>query len=263
VNKLVIATGHGSVYVVGRIWPDPGRPALLAVSGAWPPTDFLHELVDWFPQITVLVAPIPGMDSTPTSDFDLARVSRAFDAAIAKLLPGCPIVALGASAGALVTLNLQSSGVVRHVVHEPFFRTAPLWPVADSIRREPEKYFGHPGNALAAWEIFGVSAQESADRDYRSTLETLNCPVDVILADLPLEPTRQIVGWPSLTSAEDRARLAAHPLVTVHNGPAGSGHVLLATSEGLKQIRDLLHTRLEPIFAEWLAAQQPATSVGS
>ena len=242
---LTLQTTHGPIHFVGRIWAEDARPALVAMSGAFPPEAFLHELVDWFRGINVLVAPIPGMSGTATRDYDLGRVSAALDEAIQRLLPGSPIVAFGVSAGSLVTLNLRAPGIVRHVVVEPFFRTGPLWPLHATLRKGM-------ADAPAAWrlaalEIFGLSENGLEERDYRAVLERLAVPADVALADDPLEPEREVARSPSLTSAEDRALLEAHPLVTLHKGPAGSGHDLFAAPEGPAMIRELLISRLRPL----------------
>ena len=49
--------------------------------------------------------------------------------------------------------------------------------------------------------------------------------------------------WPSLTSPEDRAALAANPLVTVH-GFAGHGHAVGASPAGAERIHRLAHAAL-------------------
>ena len=33
----------------------------MAMGGIWTPDDFLHDLVDAFPDVSVLIAPLPGM----------------------------------------------------------------------------------------------------------------------------------------------------------------------------------------------------------
>ena len=60
-NHLIIETSHGPLYLVGRVHLDNSRPALFAIGGIWPPENFLHELIEWFPGASVLVAPLPGM----------------------------------------------------------------------------------------------------------------------------------------------------------------------------------------------------------
>ena len=44
-NHLLIQTEGGPLGIVGRIHTDLTKPALLVVSGSFPPKDFLHDLV--------------------------------------------------------------------------------------------------------------------------------------------------------------------------------------------------------------------------
>src|SRR5689334_21683553 len=163
-NYLTLQTTHGPIFVVGRLHAVGDNPAVVAVGGAFPPPYFLHDVADWFPGLSVLVAPIPGMDATRTIDFDLARVSRALDEAIETLLPNRKIVTLAVSAGALVTLGLRHPGIVHQVVVEPFFRTAPLWPIRQEFLAAMADM--EAGRKLAVDQIFGVGADRIEDRDY-------------------------------------------------------------------------------------------------
>ncbi|MGZ6040085.1 MAG: alpha/beta hydrolase [Phenylobacterium sp.] len=253
-NHLVLTTPYGPLYLVGRVHTNKRQPALLAMGGAWTPDNFLHEVVDWFPGASVLVAPFPGMGGSLTRTFDVTTLARAVDEVIATLLKDVPVVTYGVSTGCLVTLGLRAPEIARHVALEPFFRTAPLWPLHRAIREfiaaAPERV----GGAQAAEALFGYTAppaEQIVDRDYRAVRDGLSAPTDVIVADLPLEPVRQMVGWPSFTSLEDREALAKNPLVTLHRGPAGSGHQVSDTPEGEAQIRDLLRRALLEAAASW------------
>lgn len=239
-NHLIVSTDLGPLYFVGRIHTDVRRPVLFAMGGIWTPDDNLHEVVDWFQGASVIVAPLPGMGSTYTKTFEIAVATQVADAALETLVPGRKVVAFGVSTGCLVTLGLRSPLVTRHVALEPFFRTAPIWPflygAREMLRAEPDRL----GAQQAAWEIFGLKDSTVTDRDYRHLLRDLQAPTDVIVGREPLEPQRSCEGWPSLTSAEDRAAMAAHPLVTVHEGPPGSGHYLQGTPEGEAQVKAVL-----------------------
>ncbi len=243
-NHLIVSTSHGPLYVVGRFYADTSRPALIAMGGIWPPKDQFHELAEWFPGATVLIAPLPGMGGSWTPDFKPQTASKMLGEMIAALLPNHRVVLLGASTGCLATLGVQAAQVARQVAIEPFFRTAPLWPFHRTARAmlaaEPDK----PTAAIAAREIFGLEPDRVEDRDYRGLLDGLNVPLDVIVAADPLEPEREHDGSPSLTSADDRARLAAHPQVTLHHGPPGSGHNIAVSAEGQAIVRRVTHQAL-------------------
>ncbi len=217
------------------------------MGGAWTPDDFLHELVDWFPGAGVVVAPFPGMGGSLTPTFDVADMARAVDTIIGSHFRNTAIVTYGVSTGCLVTLGLRSPEIFRHVATEPFFRTAPLWPLqrtlCEFLLAEPDKI----GGALAAKELFGYTpppVESQVDRDYRHVMDGISAPVEVILADRKLEPVRELATWPSLTSAEDRERLAADPRVTVRHGPPGSGHWVDATPAGQALVKQTLREAL-------------------
>lgn len=257
-KHLVVETSFGPLFLVGRLYAERKRPALVAVGGAWAADDFLHELVDWFPGATVLVSPLPGMGGSVTRSWDVSAMSRAVDEAIALFLREVPVVAFGASTGCLVTLGLRAPEVVRQVALEPFFRTAPLWPVHEFARRNLAGGAENAGFAAAAEGLFGFTQESVTDRDHRKLLAGLETPADVILGDVPLEPLRRLDAWPSLTSVEDRAELARHPLITLHRGPAGSGHYVHGTPEGAATMRQVLTKALTAAIADAGAALRPA-----
>jgi hypothetical protein len=59
-----------------------------------------------------------------------------------------------------------------------------------------------------------------------------------------LLPRRPLETWPSFTSAEDRSRLAANPLVTLHEGPADVGHLYGSEPASYDLLKRLLHAAL-------------------
>ena len=137
---------------------------------------------------------------------------------------------------------------MRQVALEPFFRTAPLWPFHVTAREFLASEPTNRGARVAADQIFGIpEAGAVVDRDYRALLQRLRTPLDVILGDLPLEPVRSLEDLPSLCSREDRAALAAHPRVTVHPGPPGSGHDLGITPDGAQLVRAVLRQALDAV----------------
>jgi hypothetical protein len=239
-DRLIVQTSFGPLYLAGRLHADRRAPVLFAMGGMWTPKDFLHELADQFPDASVIIAPLPGMGGSLTLNFKIADLSRAMDEVIGGLLRGLPVVAYGVSTGSLVTLGLSASEVVRQVALEPFFQTEPLWPFLETARSFLGAEPGKLNAALAAEEIFGLAGSKVTNRDYRPLLEGLRVPTDVILADSPLEPTRRVTAMPSLTSRDDRALLAAHPRVTIHPGPPGSGHDLGLTPDGALVVAEVL-----------------------
>jgi hypothetical protein len=247
-DRLIVQTSCGALYLGGRLHADPATPALVAMGGIWTPRDFLHDLVDAFPDVSVIIVPLPGMGGSLTRTFDIATVTRSLDEGLAGLFRETPLVTYGVSTGCLVTLGLRSPRIARQVALEPFFRTAPLWPfhrtARDFLASEP----ANRGARVAAEQIFGLPETGAVvDRDYRTLLQGLRAPVDVILGDAPLEPVRPLEHLPSLCSHEDRAALAAHPLVTVHPGPPGSGHDLGATPDGAQLVLAVLRQALDAV----------------
>lgn len=248
-DRLIVHTSCGPIYLAGRLHMDPATPALVAMGSIWTPNDFMHELAAAFPDVSMIIAPLPGMGGSTTRTFEIATITRALDEAIAKLFPETPVVAYGVSTGSLVTLGLKAPAIRRQVALEPFFRTAPLWAFHKTARaflaNEPDRR----GAEMAMEQIFGLTDGGVVDRDYRHLLQGLKAPLDVILADEPLEPERPFEVLPSLTSCEDRAALAAHPGVTLHPGPPGSGHALGVTPTGAAVVQAVLRRVLDTVAA--------------
>ncbi|WP_372783581.1 alpha/beta hydrolase [Phenylobacterium sp.] len=231
-DRLIVQTSFGPLHVVGRLYADRKRPALLAVGGAFPPDDFLHDLVDKHSGANVIVGTLPGMRS-PAFEFPRpGHYSTAYDELIGALLPTQPVVAYGVSTGCLVTLGLKAPNVVRQIVQEPFLNTSDLWPfIADSQKRLAL----NPDNKLLAEffdKVFGIALERADNVDYEHLARALSVPTDLVVAQLPLLPVRDLPLWPSLTSARDREVLCANPLVRLHEGPAGTGHNLAGAPAG-------------------------------
>ncbi|MFI4950088.1 MAG: hypothetical protein ACHP7A_03515 [Caulobacterales bacterium] len=231
-DQLIVQTRLGPLHVVGRLYAGRPRATLLAVGGAFPPPGFLHDLVDKHPHDNVIVGGLPGM-GTPSFEQNLAAdFATAFDELIATLAPGQPVVAYGVSTGSLVTLGLKAPNVVRHIAQEPFLNTADLWPFISHSQGLLQKY---PDNALMAAfldGLFGIGRDGVRNIDYEHLAKELRTPTELIVADLPLLPRRQLDTWPSLTSAHDRQVFLANPLVRLHEAPRGTGHHLVALSSG-------------------------------
>lgn len=246
-NSLYLQTSAGPLSLVGRLHTGGKRPVLLAMRGAFPTNDLLHDLVDRFSGANVIIATIPGMADTLWAESTPASLARGLDEALRQLPPDCPVVAYGSSAGNLVTLGLQSPSICHFVADEPFFQTKDLWPfIANSRERmniDNVRKYVRP----FLWNYFGIGPDTVENRDYRYLIDGIKVPTDVIVGESPLLPERDLsdAQWPSFTSDQDRAYLLlANAFVTLHHGPQGSGHGLGATPVGAAQIRKLLHAAL-------------------
>lgn len=244
---LLLQTSGGPLGCVGRIHTDRPRPALLAVNGSFPPKDHLHDLVTHFVGANVLIANLPGMGGVPWANPSVARLTQGLEEAVSLLLPKVPIVALGVSTGNLLSLGLRLPNICRRVAVEPFFQTQDLWPFIADSRERLELNLGLPGHKYMAryfWEVFGIGPDRLENRDYGYLLDGITVPTDVMVGQGPLLPERRLDAWPSFTSAQERLRLAANPLVTLHEGPAGSGHGYGSIPASENDLKGLLHAAL-------------------
>jgi hypothetical protein len=220
VEHLLIQSDGGPLGLVGRLHVDRPRPTLLVINGSWPPRGFLHDLVSHFRGASVLIANLPGMSGVFWSNQpNLADLTQGLEHAVRLLAPEAPIVAFGISTGNLLSLGLRAPNIRRRVAVEPFFQTKDLWPFIANSRERMLLNPSSEGMARFLWEYFGISADQAENRDYRHLLDNIDVPTDVMVGRLPLLPQREVEVWPSFTTEEDRANLAANPLVTLHVGP--------------------------------------------
>ncbi|HLZ77352.1 hypothetical protein [Phenylobacterium sp.] len=241
---LTLQTAAGPLGVVGRIHTGPPRPALLAVNGAFPRRHHRHDLVDYFPGVSVLVVELPGMSGVPWANPTIPELTQGLEAAVRRLVGDVPIVAFGSSTSVLVTLGLRLPNICRHLLQEPFFQTENLWPFVASSRARMAR---NPDNAAMTrfyWEAFGIGPERLENRDYRHLLENITKPTDVIVGGAPLEPMREMDFWPSFTSGQDRAALRANPLVSLIEGPPDSGHSFGSEGGSDLLIKRRLHAAL-------------------
>ena len=244
-NHLLVQSDAGPIDFAGRIHTDRARPGLLVVTGSFPPIDHMHDLISAFAGANVLIATLPGMGGVFWSNSpSVEGLTRGLERSVRLLLGDAPMVTFGLSTGNLLSLGMRLPNLCRQVALEPFFQTEHLWPfIADSRERlrlnpghrEMERYF---------WEFFGIGATTLENRDYRHLLADVTVQTDVLMGQSPLLPERELKLWPSFTSDEDRAALAANPLVTMHEGPAGSGHSYGSIPPHDAHVKRLLHAAL-------------------
>jgi len=256
-DHLVIDTSAGSIGFVGRLWTDRPRPALLVVAGAFPDPGQHHEIVDWFPQSTVLVANLPGMGGMPWSAADAPALSKGLGEAIGVVLGGRPLVLCGISASCLATLPLQAANIRRKILIEPFLTTGGLWPFLAYGRHLLTLNPGHERLRAYLWTMFGFGETTAESRDYRHLAEAIDVPTDVVVGGMPLAPERTEPYFPSLASVADRAIFAAHPKVTLHEGPPAAGHDVWIDPQTSALIRRLMGDSLKSLVADPLVAASP------
>ena len=148
---------------------------------------------------------LPGFYSPVLVTTSVGVFIAAFDEVISKLFAGRKITAVGLSVGAIVALGLRSPEVRAVLAVEPFFSTAKLWPIIYFVRHMLRADEALP-RAFAA-DIFGVTQVSITDRDYSAVLQRSDRPALAVFGDVPLNPSRDVIGLPSLADEADRTRL--------------------------------------------------------
>ena len=118
---------------------------------------------------------------------------------------------------------------------EPFLETGKLWALFEIL--SPSVV----GNG-AAW-VEAIFGRPGDGRDYRSILDGLRVPTEIIVGDVPLFPRRPVMGLPSLCDEADRAAFRAHPLVHLQQGVGGHG-VHMGSQDMINEALARLLTRL-------------------
>jgi hypothetical protein len=245
-KHLVIDTSSGPLGFVGRFLTDRRRPALLAVNGAFPPDELLHDLTTTFLDANVLIVDLPGMSGVFWAENpNVMGLTSALEDAARRLLGDVPMVALGVSTGNLLSLGLRLPSICHRVAVEPFFQPIHLWPfTADSVARlERNPDFWVLDRFL--WNFFGIGRAAIENRDYQYLLKNITVPTDVMVGHAPLFPKRELDFLPSLTSRADRDNLLANPFVTLHEGPRGSGHSYGIAPDSYDDLKRLLRAALD------------------
>lgn len=221
-----VTTSRGVV----PLWSRPGvfasrRPLVLALPGLFAGPEDLASLPEAIAQVAdvaiLRLRELPGADGAPES------FARLVGEVIDQLFADRPVVLLGTSIGATVALGVRAAAVRRIVAIEPILATAALWPLAEPLRNHLRSRPGDRPSRELFWRLFGIAPREVAPRDHRAVLDGLAVPIDVILAGQALGERRKLEAFPSLVAPAERARLAALPLVRLHQAPE-AGHNLQA-----------------------------------
>ncbi|WP_372783461.1 hypothetical protein [Phenylobacterium sp.] len=231
-----VATRFGPI----ALWSRPGvfapsaKPMVLAIGGTFSPVEDLKNLPNALSVLAdACIMRMPGADAPPLTSFAVSDIALAVGEFIEAVFPRRPVMLLGVSLGAVVALGVRARNLVRVVAIEPPLITGGLWPIVGPLR----EVLGRTTDLAAGdmvFEAFGVSAHETADRNYLSLLDGLRAPADVILGGEPLEPERPVKRFPSLVTAAARRRLAQDPRVRLHLIPE-AGHNLLGQAAGPTQ----------------------------
>ncbi|THD79260.1 MAG: alpha/beta hydrolase [Phenylobacterium sp.] len=233
-DPIKVATDLGQIWFWGR---DRGKPLVLMITGAMAPADVWAGEFD---ELDYLRVHLPGNHCPPLAETSIAAFARSIDQALAMNFSGRPVFVAGISMGALVGLAMRSPELRGALLIEPPLRTRHLW----SVQRMPMEAGLTEQDLLLLKNVLGVSKAGSEPRDYTHLLAGLRVRTTVVVGSEPLLPKRKVARVPSVVDDDDRALLAAHPLVRIVL-VEGAGHAVHA--EGFVPV-----TRL--MFAEATAA---------
>jgi len=115
-------------------------------------------------------------------------------------------------------LAMKAPEVRRIIAVDPPIWTHKLWPLVEGLR---EPFWPEHRDFLA--NVFGMRDVGGVGVCYRPLIDRLTVPTTVVVAEEPLYPVRALARLPSMVDEEDRAYMAANPLVTLHVAP-NCGH---------------------------------------
>jgi hypothetical protein len=218
VTTVEVQTSLGVVPVTGLPQAFTGdKLVVLVITGAFAgPLEMSGAPTAFAPDFDAFVVHLPGYNTPALSEVSVEAFARAFDEVLAGF--GRPAVAYGVSVGGLVALAMKSPLIRRKIVVDPPMWTHKLWPLLPGLR---EQYW--PEHRTFLETIFGMQDKGGVSRRYYRLIDTLSVPADVVVAEEPLYPVREVPRLPSLVDDEDRAFMAKYPLVTLHVAP-GAGH---------------------------------------
>lgn len=229
-QRFEVETPLGPVWLWGR---DTGKPLIVVLPGLGAQFWVYDKLQGDFPEADVLRSHLPGNHSPPLCAASIGSFGAALSQALGSRFPGRWAVLVGISTGALVALSCPYRETAAMVLVEPFLRTAHIPEL-----RQMFEAAGEAADRDLYWSALGVSAQGSEARDYSHLLGGLAAPVEVLLGD----PGRSAPGLRSLVDTQDRAALAAHPLIRVTQvegaGHNVAGHDAAAFLQAIRRARE-------------------------
>jgi hypothetical protein len=216
------------------IWGDPGDsgPVVFVVRGALPPIDQFSELQSLCRN--VVLVHLPGFHSPVVRPISVQTFAEHYDAAIGSIFPNREIHLIGISTGSLVVQAMNTPNSTAAILVEPFLTTAKLWPLIEIVRRELRE---SQQPLLHTWlhAVLGYRLNEIEERDYRH-LAAIKRPTLAVVGDIKLMPQRRLLGLPSLSDDEDRAKFRHRVVKGGHAIPAsfvaGALHELLSNPTG-------------------------------
>lgn len=227
-NELVkteFTTAEGAIWLWhGASALTSAKPVLLTITGAFAPEKAMSKIQSVVGDgCEAVLMNLPGNHCPWLADRSVAAVSRALEEVIRGAFAERPVVLLGLSIGALVAVGVDASPVRRIVAVEPPLTSAKLWPMIPSLRKVLGDSPSDRDMHAFIDQVFGVTPEGVTDRRYFHLFERLRVPVDVVLGDDPLFPTREVQRLPSLVDEPDRDFLRAQPGVAVTLA-SGAGH---------------------------------------
>lgn len=239
--RRVFPTPLGDVWLHGE--PDafePGRPRILALGGAFDNGKRFSRLQLHVRGAAVLQAELPGNLCPELSEVSIDAYARAYDHAIIEL--GGPTLACGVSTGGTVALAMRAANLTGVLALDPVIRAgASLWPLTPRVRDILAERRG-PWAETFAWEVLGISATDTAERDYSAFAASCPTPVWIVAGEIPLAEPRTLDVLPSLLGEPERAFLQALPNVELLVARA-AGHDIV--NQAPRSVLDVLNRWLK------------------
>ncbi|MBS0334541.1 MAG: hypothetical protein JSS35_17365 [Proteobacteria bacterium] len=195
-----VSTSLGDVPM--KIVERGAEPVVLVIRGVLPPADYMEWLEPHGADTAFLH--LPGMHHPLLRTIGVAAFAQAFDEAVRVRFAGRPVLAVGASAGALVAAAMDAPQIGGRLLIEPFFSTLQLWPLRNWLRHAYSA--ASPGLWVWLWSVLGIAPDREEERDYRAVLRP-GLPILAVVGDRPLQPPRPVSSLPSLAGDADRALL--------------------------------------------------------
>ncbi|WP_374469887.1 alpha/beta fold hydrolase [Phenylobacterium sp.] len=227
---------------------ESAKPVIVTVTGAFAGPDTMSRL----PQVMgeacdCFLMHLPGNHTPALRETGVRPYARALEAVIAQAFPDRPVILLGVSIGALVTLAVRAPNVRRVVAVEPPLVMSKLWPMRGPLAEKVAAAPDDPNLRAFADRVFGVTPEAAREVTYFDLFEGLEPPVDVVVGDRPLMPPRTEETYPSFVDTAERDWLGRQPNVVVHVAPAAGHNVPFQAPLFLKAILVEAVARLGPV----------------